>query len=66
LKSPSPTFGHSSTLCLGLSNKAIARELGIEEVTVKLHLRKVFQKLGATNRAHAVTIAHDRGLLIID
>lgn len=41
----------------GLPNKAIARALGIQEVTVKLHLRNVFRKLGATNRAHAVKIA---------
>jgi two-component system, NarL family, nitrate/nitrite response regulator NarL len=45
----------------GLSNKEIARELGIEEVTVKLHLRNVYRKLGAKNRAHAVQIAHQRG-----
>ena len=31
-------------MCRGLSNKAIGRELGIEEVTVKLHLRKIYQK----------------------
>lgn len=48
-------------LCQGLSNKAIAKELGIEEVTVKLHLRKVYKKLGARNRAHAVTLTHNRG-----
>lgn len=45
----------------GLSNKGIARELGVEEVTVKLHLRNIYKKLGAKNRAHAVQIAHQRG-----
>lgn len=46
----------------GLPNKAIARELDIQEVTVKLHLRNVYRKLGAANRAHAVKIAMGLGL----
>jgi DNA-binding NarL/FixJ family response regulator len=41
----------------GLPNKGIARQLDIQEVTVKLHLRNVYRKLGANNRAHAVKIA---------
>jgi len=45
----------------GLPNKAIARELHIQEVTVKLHLRNIYRKLGATNRAHAVKIAFGMG-----
>ena len=48
-------------LAQGLSNKAIALELGIEEVTVKLHLRSVYKKFGAKNRAHAVQVAHNLG-----
>jgi DNA-binding NarL/FixJ family response regulator len=34
----------------GLSNKVVARELGLAEGTVKIHLYSVFRKLGATNR----------------
>lgn len=34
----------------GLSNKKIARELGLTEGTVKSHLFRVFQKLGAKRR----------------
>jgi DNA-binding NarL/FixJ family response regulator len=41
----------------GLPNKQIAARMGIQEVTVKLHLSKVFGKLGATNRTEAVRIA---------
>ncbi len=41
----------------GLPNKAIGRALGVQEVTVKLHLRKVYQKLGVANRAAAVRAA---------
>jgi DNA-binding NarL/FixJ family response regulator len=40
----------------GASNKEIARELGVEEYTVKYYMRGLFKKLGAKNRTHAVTI----------
>lgn len=33
------------------------------ESTAKRHVRDVLSKLGARNRAHAVHIAHGRGLL---
>ena len=38
----------------GLTNKEIGRALDIQEVTVKLHLRSVYRKLGVKNRAQAV------------
>lgn len=41
----------------GLPNKQIAARMGIQEVTVKLHLSRVFRKLGATNRTEAARIA---------
>ena len=34
----------------GFSNKKVARELGLTEGTVKAHLFRVFQKLGAKRR----------------
>ena len=34
----------------GITNKAIARELKITEGTIKLHLHRVYQKLGLRNR----------------
>jgi DNA-binding NarL/FixJ family response regulator len=40
----------SCMVAKALSNKGIARELGITEGTVKLHLHKIFQKLGVSNR----------------
>ena len=53
------------SLCDGLSNKEIARELGIEDVTVRLHLRGVYRKLGVNNRAHAVSTALSIGIVLI-
>lgn len=44
-------------LAEGQSNKRIARTLSITEDTVKSHLKKVYDKLGASDRAHAVAIA---------
>lgn len=40
----------------GKSNKAIARDLGISEGTVKMHVAAVLRTIGATNRAHAAAI----------
>jgi len=47
----------------GLSNKQIARRLGISEKTVRNHLTRVFSKLGATNRTEAVVSAMRTGLV---
>lgn len=41
----------------GKSNKEIGRLLGLNEVTVKGHLRNAYRKIGAGNRADAVRIA---------
>ena len=35
----------------GLSNKEVARELGLSSGTVKLHLHRIFQKLGVKGRS---------------
>jgi DNA-binding NarL/FixJ family response regulator len=40
-------------LSTGLSNKRIARELDISEITVKAHVSAIFRKLGVTNRMQA-------------
>lgn len=47
----------------GLGNKQIARSLTISERTVKFHVASIFRKLGADNRAQAVALAVQRGLL---
>ena len=50
-------------IAAGLSNKQIAQALGVSERTVKFHITSIFHKLGADNRAQAVALAVQRGLL---
>ena len=47
----------------GHRNKQIADRLGIAETTVNFHIKNLVGKLGANDRAHAITIAIRRGLL---
>lgn len=47
----------------GLSNKEIGRELNLAEVTVKLHLRSLFRKIGARSRSDAAVMAAKAGLV---
>jgi len=50
-------------LTTGASNKEIARELNIQEVTVKLHATRIFNKLGVKNRSQAAVLALETGLV---
>jgi LuxR family maltose regulon positive regulatory protein len=47
----------------GMSNKEIARSLGIAPETVKSHVKSIFVKLAVDRRAHAVTRAQALGVL---
>lgn len=47
----------------GKSNKEIARDYALQEVTVKLHVKTLSRKLDARNRTHAAMIARDRELI---
>jgi DNA-binding NarL/FixJ family response regulator len=47
----------------GKSNAEIGRELFVSEDTVKTHARRLFRKLGARDRAHAVASAFRSGLV---
>jgi len=49
----------------GMSNKAVARRLGISVHTVKFHLEALFAKLDATSRAEAVAKGLRGGILEI-
>ncbi|SDP89823.1 response regulator [Lentzea jiangxiensis] len=47
----------------GTTNRAVAAALFISEATVKTHLLHVYAKLGVSDRAAAVAVAYERGLL---
>jgi DNA-binding NarL/FixJ family response regulator len=46
----------------GLSNAEIAAELYLSVPTVKAHVSRLFEKLGATNRVQIAICVHDAGL----
>jgi two-component system nitrate/nitrite response regulator NarL len=47
----------------GDSNKLIARDLGIAETTVKIHVQHILRKLGVSSRVQVAVIAVERGLV---
>lgn len=47
----------------GMSNGDIGKSLYLSEDTIKTHARRLFRKLGARDRAHAVRLAYDAGIL---
>jgi two-component system, NarL family, response regulator len=52
-----------SFLVEGLSNKLIARQLKVEEGTIKTHVKAILSKLHATSRTQAARYALQRGLV---
>ena len=50
----------------GYRNKEIAAELQITEETVKVHVRRLFEKLNVNDRTAAVRIALRRGIIHLD
>ena len=65
---PSPLTGLSprdreilALVVEGLTNKEIGRRIGLQEVTIKAHLRSLYRRIGAANRAQAVRISLQNG-----
>ena len=50
-------------ICEGKSNKEIARDLNLQEVTIKMHVKTLCRKLDSKNRTQAAMIARDRKLV---
>jgi DNA-binding NarL/FixJ family response regulator len=46
----------------GKSNKEIARDLDLSEPTIKLHVKTLYRKIGASNRTQAALMAREAGL----
>jgi DNA-binding NarL/FixJ family response regulator len=51
----------ATLVCDGLSNKMIARKLGVSEGTVKLHLYAIYGKLNIRSRTKLAIALADRG-----
>jgi len=54
-----------SRLAGGNRNRDIAKILGISEETVKVHVKHIMDKLGASDRTQAIAIAVRRGIIQI-
>jgi len=49
------------SICRGRTNKEIARELGLSEPTIKLHVKTLYRRLGVSNRTQAAMVAQSKG-----
>lgn len=53
-------------MCEGLSDKVIARKLGLSPSTVRTYNSALFKRIGASSRQEAVEIARNKGLIDVD
>jgi ATP/maltotriose-dependent transcriptional regulator MalT len=47
----------------GLTNKEVAKRLGVAPETIKSHIKHIFRKLAVERRTHAVSKGHSLGLI---
>jgi len=52
-------------IAAGYRNRSVAEALSISEETVKMHVKNTMAKLNANDRTHAVTIAIQRGFIVL-
>lgn len=52
-----------AAIARGGTNREVARSLLVSEATVKTHLLRIYPKLGVRDRAAAVRVAYERGVL---
>ena len=52
-------------IVVGLSNKEIARTLGLSQGTVKIHISKLFEKLGVRHRSAVALAGAKLGLSLV-
>lgn len=50
-------------IAVGSSNKEIARQLGIAETTVKIHVQHILRKLSMTSRVQVAVFANTEGII---
>jgi DNA-binding NarL/FixJ family response regulator len=50
-------------LARGLSNRALAKEIGLSEATVKTHVTRLLSKLEVGSRVQAVVLAYESGFV---
>jgi DNA-binding NarL/FixJ family response regulator len=53
-------------LARGAGTMEIARELGVAEKTVRIHIGNLLEKLGARDRTHALVVALHRGIIHLE
>lgn len=65
-QSPELLFDVLRLIADGCTNAEIGGRLGIAEDTVKSRARALYHLMGARDRAHAVSIGYQRGVLKVD